>query len=158
VNINTNKKRQSQPSFVKNEKFKLKARLILIDRGEILMLKQTKPHGGKYTLVGGTVENWEMVKESLVRECQEEADITLKKGNLRLVHTLCKKGKNDTRIILYFAAVKYKGKPTSLEPKKFKSVSWHSLDHLPTPLSPTVKHVLRFYKEGIPFSEIDLRK
>jgi len=136
----------------------LKARLILIDEGEILLLKQTRPKGGNYTLVGGTVEFDEMVKESLIRECQEEAGILLKKSDLRLVHTLHKKKISQTRIVLYFAAIRYKGKPKSLEPKKFKSVSWHPLWKLPFPMSPTVEHVMNMYQEGIPFSEIDMRK
>ena len=139
-------------------KIKIKARLLLIKEGQILLLKQTKPNGGNYTLVGGTVEHDELVRESLVRECQEEAGITLKKSDLRLVHTLHKKKRSETRVVLYFAAVKWKGKPKSLEPKKFKSASWKPFRQLPEPMSPTVLHVLQMYGEGVPFSEIDVRK
>ncbi len=141
-----------------NAKIVLKARLLLIKEGQILLLKQTKPNGGNYTLVGGTVEPHELVRESLVRECQEEAGITLKKSDLRLVHTLHKKKLSETRIVLYFAAIRWKGKPKSLEPKKFKSASWKPFKQLPVPMSPTVLHVLQMYGEGIPFSEIDVRK
>jgi len=136
----------------------LKARLILINDGKILLLKQRKPNGGKYTLVGGTVEDFEMVKESLVREVKEEAGIDIKKSQLRLAHTLFKKKRIGARIVIYFVCQRYAGKPKNMEPKKFKSVSWHPLNALPTPMSPTVKHVLRKFKDSIPYSEIDWRK
>ncbi len=139
-------------------KLVLKARLLLIQDNQILLLKQTNSNGGNYSLIGGTVETYELVRESLRRECLEEAGILLKKGDLRLVHTLHKKKLSDTRVVLYFAAIRWKGKPKSLEPKKFKSVSWHPIKVLPVPMSPTVLHVLQMYREGIPFSEIDVRK
>jgi len=37
----------------------LKARLILQNHGRLLLLKQTKPNGGNYSLVGGTIERKE---------------------------------------------------------------------------------------------------
>ena len=137
---------------------KLKARLLLIREGRILLLKQTKPNGGKYTLIGGTVEEFELVKESLVREVKEEAGIDIKKSQLRLVHTLYKKKRLGGRIVLYFECQHFTGKPKNMEPKKFKSVSWHDLGELPSPMSPTVKHVLKKYNEDVPYSEIDWRK
>ena len=53
----------------------VKARVILYDQGRILLLKQTKPNGGNYTLVGGTVEQEEFAVEALIRESKEEAGI-----------------------------------------------------------------------------------
>ncbi|NNE28402.1 MAG: NUDIX domain-containing protein [Saprospiraceae bacterium] len=134
----------------------LKARVLLINEGRILLLKQTKLNGGNYTLIGGRVENHEMVKESLVREVLEEAGIVIKKGQLHLVHTLYKKRKIGGRIVLYFECEKYRGVPKNMEPDKFKSVSWHHLDSLPTPMSPTVQHVLKMIEKGVPYSEISL--
>ena len=132
----------------------LKARLLLINEGKILLLKQTKLNGGNYTLIGGRVEDYELVKESLVREVWEEAGIVIKKSQLHLVHTLFKKRKIGGRIVLYFECEHFKGKPKNMEPEKFKSVSWHPLDSLPSPMSPTVQHVLEMIEEDIPFSEI----
>ena len=45
----------------------IKARVILYDQGRILLLKQTTPNGGNYTLVGGTVEAEEYAREALIR-------------------------------------------------------------------------------------------
>jgi len=132
---------------------RLKVRLIIEDRGMILMLKQTSRNGGKYTLVGGTVEDREFAMKALKRESKEEAGIILDEEDLKLVYTLHKKKGEQHRIVMYFKASKWKGEPESREPKKFKKVSWFPLEHLPQNLSPTVKHVLKNYRKGGTFSE-----
>jgi len=116
-------------------------------------MKQKNSIGGNYTLVGGTVEDFEFAKLSLVRESKEETGITLNEKNLVLVHTLHKKKGPYTRIVLYFETNAWKGKPIAQETWKFKKVSWFDLEDLPTELSPTVKHVLSKYRKGITYSE-----
>jgi len=64
---------------------KYKVRLILYDRGKILLLKQRRGNGGNYTLVGGTVEQHEFARESLIRETLEESNITIEPKDLSLV-------------------------------------------------------------------------
>lgn len=134
---------------------RLKVRLILEDRGMILMLKQTNRNGGKYTLVGGNVEDREFAVKALKRESLEEAGIILNSDDLALVHTLHKKRGENHRVVLYFKASKWSGVLESKEPKKFKKVSWFPLDQLPNNLSPTVKHVLKQYKKGRAFSQYE---
>lgn len=136
-----------------NEEIILKARLILEQKGKILLLKQTSRNGGKYSLVGGTVENQELAIQALIRESKEEAGINLDRDSLVLVHTLHKKKGTRSRIVLYFKASKWGGTIQSLEPKKFKKVAWHDLKNLPKNMSPTVKHVLNKYRKGIVYSE-----
>lgn len=137
-------------------KLTLKTRLLLEHKGKILLLKQTSSNGGKYTLVGGSVEKYELVKPALVRESMEEAGIMLKAKNLKLVHTLFKKkNENSIRIVLYFKAEKWGGDVESREPKKFKKTVWYPLDDLPGNMSPTVKHFLKQYKIGNPYSEFE---
>lgn len=134
----------------------LKTRLLLEHNGKILLLKQTNKNGGKFTLVGGNVEQYELVKPALVRESMEEAGIELKAKHLKLVHTLLKKKDEDhTRIILYFKALSWGGHVESREPKKFKKTVWYPLNKLPENMSPTVKHFLEQYKIGNPYSEFD---
>ena len=79
------------------EKITLKTRLILYHRGSIMLLKQTKPNGGRYTFVGGTIESSEFAKQTLVREAFEEAGIVLQTDDLRLAHVLHKKDKNGKK-------------------------------------------------------------
>ncbi len=131
----------------------LKARLILVEDDKVLLMKQTNSNGGKFTMVGGTVEDFEFAKISLIRESKEEADISLIEKDLKLVHTLHKKKGQVTRIVLYFQAKDWKGEPKAKETKKFKKVGWYRLNDLPMPISPTVKHVLNKFKKGLLYSE-----
>lgn len=132
----------------------IKVRLIIEHRGFILMLKQTSQNGGKYTLVGGALDDKELPKEALIRESEEEAGIKLFKSDLVLVHTLFKQKGNNLRIVLYFKASKYDGELESREPEKFKKVAWLPLDDLPKNVSPTVMHILKKYKNGKTYSTL----
>ena len=131
----------------------LKVRLILYNKGKILLLKQTKENGGNYTLVGGTVESMEYARESLIRESLEEAGIVLRPKDLQLVHVLHKKTALSQRITLYFKATRWEGALASREPEKFKEVEWISLEKLPKNLTGTVRHVMKEYRRGILYSE-----
>ena len=137
-----------------SQRILLKARLILEYHGMVLLMKQTSENGGKYTLVGGTIENDEYAKSALIRESKEEADIILKPDNLKLVHILHKKKGPNSRVVLYFKSKNWKGQPKSLERQKFKKVEWFPLDELPAKLSPTVAHVFKRYKSGDYYSEL----
>lgn len=131
----------------------IKARLILYDQGRILLLKQTKPNGGNYTLVGGTVESGEFARAALMRESKEEAGIILQENDLTLVHVMHKRTKNQQRIGLYFKASKWAGELRALEKEKFKKTCWFNLDELPKNLTETARTVLRSYRKGSSYSE-----
>lgn len=132
----------------------LKVRLILYDRGNILLLQQKKNLGGNYTLVGGTIEASEYAIGALIREAKEESGVILNEKDLQLVHVLHKRTKaNSHRITLYFKATKWAGKIITGEPNKFKDAAWFPLDNLPPNLSETVAHVLREYRDGNLYSE-----
>jgi len=139
-------------------KILLKSRLILEHDGMVLLMKQTSRNGGKYTLIGGTVEDYEYASKALVREVKEESGIDIDVASLELVHTLHKKKGERTRIVLYFKTTSWKGTPTSLERDKFKKVAWYPLHDLPSSMSLTVKHVFKQYKKGITYSEYDSLK
>lgn len=130
-----------------------KARLILYDRGRILLLRQTRGNGGNYTLVGGTVENHEFARESLVRETKEEAGIQISASHLSLVHVLHKRTKKGQRINLYFKASRYKGVVQNLEDHKFKAAQWFPINRLPDNVTATVKQALEAYRAGRLYSE-----
>jgi 8-oxo-dGTP pyrophosphatase MutT (NUDIX family) len=132
----------------------LKTRLILYDRGKILLLRQTKPNGGNYTLVGGNIEQAEYAKACLIREAEEEAGITLKEKDLQLVHVLQKNTSSEQRIVLYFKAYRWEGNLRAREKNKFQEAEWFHLDELPRNLTATVKHVLQEYRKGSLYSEI----
>jgi len=137
-----------------NRKISLKARLILYHKGKILLLKQTKPNGGNYTLVGGTVENHEYARQSLIRESYEEAGILLREKDLKLVHVLHKSKGGNHRVVLYFKAYRWEGELKARETHKFKEAQWFDLERLPRNLTATIRHVLLEYRKGILYSEL----
>jgi len=137
----------------KSPNLKYKARLILYDRGKILLLKQTRSNGGNYTLVGGTVELNEFARASLIRETLEEANIKIEPKDLSLVHVLHKRTKTGQRINLYFKASKYKGSLMNVEDHKFKAVQWFPINKLPENATKTVRQALESYRAGILYSE-----
>ncbi|MFT4758366.1 MAG: 8-oxo-dGTP diphosphatase [Paraglaciecola sp.] len=136
----------------------LKARLILYNRGKILLLKQQKKNGGNYSLVGGTIEDNETAKESLIRESLEEAGIVLKKENLELAHVLHKQTKKGQRVTFYFKTSRWEGNLRSREPEKFQGVEWFHLYNLPKNLTGTVRHVMRQYRKGKVYSAFNEKK
>ncbi len=145
------------PVLKKPMKVTLKARLILYHRGRILLLKQTKPNGGNYTLVGGNIENGEAARECLIREAHEEAGILLKTKDLQLVHVLQKVKPGEQRIVLYFKAYRWEGELRARETHKFREAEWFHLDQLPKNLTDTVRQVLEEYRLGNLFSEIPFK-
>lgn len=132
----------------------LKTRLILYNRGSILLLRQTKPNGGNYTLVGGNIERFEYAKACLIREAEEEAGITLREKDLQLVHVLQKNTPTEQRFVFYFKAYRWEGKLQAKEKNKFTEAEWFHLDELPRNLTATVRHVLEEYRKGNLYSEI----
>ncbi len=134
-------------------------RLILEDKGKLLFLRQTKRNGGRYTLIGGNVEEKEFAREALAREAKEEADIHVEPDDLTLVHVLHrhKLQKNETLIVLYFKASRFYGEPESLETKKFKDVAWFSPNELPEEVSMPTRHVLQCIKDSQIYSEFPAR-
>lgn len=120
-----------------------------------MLIKQTKPNGGKFTFVGGRIEKEEFAKASLVRETNEEAGIKIEAKDLQLAHVLHKKDAQNMRIILYFKTEVWEGDPISLEPQKFKKVKWQKLDNLPKTLSRTARHVIKMYRNGHMYSELE---
>lgn len=135
-------------------KVTLKVRLILYYKGKILLLKQTKPNGGNYTLVGGTIEPGETAKACLIRESYEEAGLILKQKDLKLVHVLQKMSKNEQRVVLYFKAYRWEGELKARERHKFKEAEWFSLDQLPKNMTSTVRQVIEQYRHGNTYSVI----
>lgn len=129
-------------------------RLILENKGEILLLAQTTKNGGKYSLPGGKVEVNESPIEAIIRECKEEADINVKVENLKLAHVLHRQKGDEVLIVMYFKTIRWYGNLMSKEPKKFKKVDWYPLDQLPKKMSKVTKSVLDKFHKGVLYSEV----
>ena len=134
-------------------------RLILEDNGKLLFLRQTKRNGGRYTLIGGNVEETEFAREALAREASEEAAIHVEPEDMTLVHVLHrhKLAKDQTLLVLYFKAARFMGEPASLETHKFKDVAWFPPDTLPEEVSSPTRHALECIRRGEIYSEYPAR-
>ena len=135
-------------------------RLILENNGMLLFLRQTKRNGGRFTLIGGNVEEQEFAREALAREAEEEADIHVEPEDLSLVHVMHrhKLAKDQTLIVLYFKAAKFYGEPASMETHKFKDCSWLPANGLPDEVSKPTLHALDCIRRGVIYSEFPTRK
>lgn len=131
----------------------LVSRLILEHRGRVLLLEQTARNGGKYALPGGKVEDNETPITALIRECREEANVTLLPENLELVHVLHRTKKDEVLIVMYYRTTHWHGVPTAREPKKFKEAKWFLWEHLPEHFSQVTRGVLEKYQQNISYSE-----
>ncbi len=131
----------------------IKARLILEVDKKVLLLAQTNENGGKYTLVGGTVEKMEFARKTLIRECREEIGIKLDSNDLEVIHILHKKNKKEDRITIYFTTKKWAKEIECREKDKFIEAAWFPLCNLPAETSSTVQHVLEQIQRGTRYSE-----
>lgn len=134
-------------------------RLILEDNGKLLFLRQRKRNGGRYTLIGGNVEESEFAREALAREASEEAAIHVEPEDMSLVHVLHrhKLSQDQTLLVLYFRATKFRGEPESLETHKFKDVAWFAPDAMPEEVSKPTRHVLDCIQKNEIYSEYPAR-
>ena len=129
--------------------------MLLVKSREVLLLLQTTKQGGKYTLVGGRVEQDEYAREALVRECFEEIGINLLVKNLNLVHVLHKKKQGENTLTLYFTTTTWTGALQNKEPQKFKGVDWFPINNLPPNISPTSRYVIKKILTGKSYSEFN---
>ncbi len=134
-------------------------RLLVEQEGQLLFLRQTKKNGGRYSLIGGNVEEREFAREALAREALEEAGIHVQPEALQLVHVLHRRKlkKDQTLLVLYFKTTQFRGEPASKEPRKFKDVEWFSPHILPREISKATRHVLEAIQRGEIYSEYPAR-
>ena len=100
----------------------------VIRRDDQVLLAQ-RPKGkhleGLWEFPGGKVESTESYEEALVRECEEELDITLE--NLELIHSVRFEYPEKTVLIRFFMSLSFKGEPKGLEGQPLK---WCLIDDL----------------------------
>ena len=133
--------------------------LVLKKGNQILLLRRfnTGYQDGNYTFVSGHVEANEMPIDALIREAKEEANITLKREDIHLVHTMYREGTDGMRMDLFFTADVWEGEITNMEPNKCDDLQWFDLDQLPTNCIPFVNILLAKLKEGISYSEVAIQ-
>jgi 8-oxo-dGTP pyrophosphatase MutT (NUDIX family) len=140
------------------EKFRayVAAYLVLEKDGQILLLRRfnTGYQDGCYSLVAGHLEGHETAKECIIREAQEEADITLKPEDLNVAHVMHRLSTDREYFDLYLKATSWSGQITNKEPEKCDDLSWFPVSSLPETILPEIKLALANIDQGIFYGEI----
>jgi len=134
--------------------------LYLVKNNKILLLRryQTGFKDGQYSFAAGHLQIDETVKQAMVREAGEEADINLKIKNLDIVHVMSRREKHGNidlreRVDFFIKPKDWSGQPKNMEPHKCDDLSWFNLNNLPTNTIPYIRQAIDCIQNKIFFSE-----
>jgi ADP-ribose pyrophosphatase YjhB (NUDIX family) len=138
---------------------RITARIFIEKDNHYLYLRQTNERGGQLSLPGGRVKNKEFIKKGLIREVQEETNLTVVKKELRPIHTLHRKENDEFEIVIFFEAQIDNAADLALnEPEKFQEFVWVDKNEIPENLIKEFRHVLKNVKKQSIFSEFPKKK
>lgn len=128
--------------------------LILEHNNEFLLLRRynTGYEDGNYSVIAGHLNGNETIKEAMIREALEEANITIDDKHLKIVGVMHRKD-GDESIDYYLYTNKFSGNIRIMEPNKCDDLAFYKLDNLPDNIIPYIKTALYNYKNNIIFSE-----
>jgi 8-oxo-dGTP diphosphatase len=133
---------------------------LILKRGdEVLLVKRSNSgyYDGWYSLPAGHVEYRELPFDALIRECEEEIGITLKKDDLHFAHLLYREASDETGDRVDMFVVSDQGhayKPVNAEPEKCSELRWCKLDALPENMVHNVRLALEKVLIGEVYSEL----
>lgn len=122
----------------------------------LLLRDGTRYKDGEWGPPAGKVEPGETYREAGVRELQEETGLDVSLSQLRLVHMLDRSPEPGERwnwVGAFFEVHDAEGEVLNREPAKCRSMAWHRLDTLPSPMVDYVGQVLAALTEGIQYTE-----
>lgn len=123
--------------------------LFLRRRDDVLLLRRfnTGYADGLYHVPAGHVDGGEEVRAAMVREAREEIGIGLRPDDLDVAGVMHRRG-GDERISFFFAADRWDGEPTNLEPHKCDDLTWFPVGGPPPGMVPYVRTALDRYVRG----------
>jgi len=129
--------------------------LILLKDSAVLMQKRqnTGWQDGNYSLVSGHLDGGESVTDALTREVKEEANISVNKKDLKLVHVMSKLSGDQERVDFFFVCENCRGEIKNAEPEKCEELKWFPIDKLPENTIPSVKEAIKNFQKGVFYSE-----
>ena len=77
------------------------------------------------------MDGGETAREGGAREFKEEIGIGVDPKNLRVVHVMHRKAKDDERIDFFMTTDRYEGEIENREPHKCDELKWFPMDQLP---------------------------
>jgi 8-oxo-dGTP diphosphatase len=143
--------------FMERNKLVPACYLLLEKDGQYLLSLRanTGYEDGNYTLVSGHVEQGETLRECVIREAKEEADITVQSEDLKLVHILSYNGNDAERVGFFWGCNNWDGEVTNMEPDRCGGITWFDKDNLPDNLVPDLKSALDSLKNNQNYSELN---
>lgn len=149
-----------QQAEVKRFKMKVGVMLVLVEEGEVLLLRRhnTGIADGLHVLPMGGVNDGETASDALIREAQEEVNVTIAPHALQLVHTMHRHhhmpdGDTFKQIDLFFMPTSFHGEIRNGEPHKCDEVSFYPLNALPDTTENFVRQALTCIQKREAYSE-----
>lgn len=129
--------------------------LILFNKNKILLSRRynTGFQDGKYSLVAGHIEGNERIKQAMIREAMEEANIILDNEKLEIVQVMHRKNETEERIDYFLVAEQWDGALKNNEPYKCDDLRWFYLEQLPENMVEYVRYALTCYLKKINYTE-----
>ncbi len=110
---------------------------------------------GYYDLAAsGHLEENESLKDAVIREAIEEANIKINADDLKFVLLFNDNSTNLGYIKVYFVAEKYEGEIAIGEPDKCSELSWHDINNIPDNIIPYLVKQIECFKNGINYNQI----
>lgn len=121
---------------------------------QILLLRRfnTGFEDGNYSVVAGHLNGEEMVTEAAIREAKEEAGVTIRPQELKVVGVMHRKS-SDERVDFFVATHVWSGEPSNREPDKCDELAWFPVQSLPENTVPYVRRALENFRNGVWFDE-----
>lgn len=128
--------------------------LLLLKGNEILLIRRynTGWEDGKYSLMGGHIEENETLAETTIREAKEEIGITLGPNDIKVVHTIHTSINKENYIDFFLLGTKWAGEPTIKEKDKIDDIQWFPLDNLPDNMPRVIRQGIDNYLRKETFS------
>ena len=124
------------------------------DKLLLLLRQNSKFFSGYYGLVGGKIEEKELIADALIREMYEEVGITVFKENLNFVHCLSFVGDEGVEVVAFvFKITEWQGCVVNGEPNKVVAIKWFEANQLPENVIPCHRHIIEMVQRGIVYSE-----
>jgi 8-oxo-dGTP diphosphatase len=139
-------------------RFPVAVHLFFLRGDEVLLLRRfnTGYEDGNYSVVAGHVEAGESVLQAAVREAWEEVGVSLKPGDMQVVHVMSRKSE-DERVDFFLTIKDWPGEIANHEPQKCDDLAWFPISALPDNIIPYVRFALEKYVNGDIFSEFGWR-
>ncbi len=129
--------------------------LLLIKKNKILLSKRycTGFEDGKYSLVAGHIEGNETIKQAMIREAIEEANIVLDINKLKIVQVMHRKTECEERIDYFLFVDQWNGELKNNEPLKCDDLNWFFLEQLPENMVEYIRYAISCYLDDLYFTE-----